>query len=69
LTQKVQCACLGKDPHVAHLEKEVNVAKEAANRWTDNIFTLQSYCSNNYNIARSDFYTQFGLPEDLDYVE
>lgn len=51
------------------LEKEVTVAKEAANRWTDNIFTLQSHCANNYNIARSDFCAQFGIPEDLDYVE
>lgn len=45
------------------------VAKAGADRWTDNIFTLQSYCANTFNIDRSDFATQFGIPEDLDYVQ
>lgn len=44
-------------------------AKLASNRWTDNIFTLQSYCANNFNIPRSQFNEQFNLPEDFDYVE
>lgn len=43
-------------------------AKQAANRWTDNIFTLQSFCSNNFGIERSQFNEQFGLPEDFDYI-
>lgn len=43
-------------------------AKAACDRWTDNIFTIQSYCTNNFGISRSDFAAQFGIPEDLDYV-
>ncbi|KAJ3350987.1 Meiotic nuclear division protein 1 [Entophlyctis luteolus] len=47
-------------------EKAANIAKAAANRWTDNIFCLQSYCNNKYNIASTDFCKHFGVPEDLD---
>ena len=44
-------------------------AKLGSNRWTDNIFTIQSYCSNNYCIPKSQFNEQFSIPEDFDYVE
>ena len=44
-------------------------AKEAANRWTDNLFILQKYCCDNFNISRSDFNSQFGIPEEIDYLE
>ena len=50
-------------------KKDLAVYKEAANRWTDNIFTLQSYFSNKFNFAKSDFDSQFGIPDDFDYVE
>lgn len=43
-------------------------AKLAANRWTDNIFTLQSYCANNFSIERSQFNEQFSIPDDFDYI-
>lgn len=58
------------DPDAFDAKKvEVKGLKEGTNRWTDNIFTLQTFCSNQFNIARADFNSQFGLPEDLDYVE
>lgn len=43
-------------------------AQTAANRWTDNVFTLQSYCASTFNIDRGTFNEQFGIPEELDYV-
>jgi ABC-type phosphate transport system auxiliary subunit len=46
-----------------------NTATSAANRWTDNIFTLQSFCANNFSIPRSQFNEQFGLPDDFDYIQ
>lgn len=58
------------DPDLFDARKaELKTLKESANRWTDNVFSLQSYCSNQYNIGRADFNSQFGVPEDLDYVE
>ena len=43
-------------------------ALTAANRWTDNIFAIQSYCSNNFGLASADFNEQFGIPENFDYI-
>ncbi|KAI8813481.1 meiotic nuclear division protein 1 [Cladochytrium replicatum] len=48
--------------------KAANIAKEAANRWTENIFAVQSYVSNNFNISTSDFNKQFNIPEDFDTI-
>ncbi|TPX33711.1 hypothetical protein SmJEL517_g03420 [Synchytrium microbalum] len=46
--------------------KAATNAKNAANRWTENMFMLQSYCSNNFNLDPRDFASQFGLPEEFD---
>jgi len=43
-------------------------AKEATDRWTDNIFTIQSYCVNSFGVSRPEFSQQFGIAEDFDYV-
>ena len=50
-------------------QEQTKVALEAANRWTDNIFTIRSYCTKTLNIASSQFDQQFEIPEDFDYVE
>lgn len=58
------------DPKLlAQKRSDSEKAKQAANRWTDNIFTLQSYCSNNFSIERSQFNEQFSIPEDFDYIQ
>lgn len=58
------------DPDAFEAKKaEVQLLREGINRWTDNIFSLQTFCSNQFNISRSDFSSQFGISEDLDYVE
>lgn len=57
------------DPKLlAQKRSDAEKAKLAANRWTDNIFTLQSYCANNFSIERSQFNEQFSIPEDFDYI-
>jgi len=35
---------------------------------TDNIFSIQSYCSNHFGISGSDFLRQFDLPETFDSI-
>lgn len=57
------------DPDVLQ-EKKIHIeqAKEAINRWTDNIFALKSWCAKKFFIDESVLNKQFGLPEDLDYV-
>eukprot|EP01137_Pigoraptor_chileana_P016763 Opistho-2@73825 len=58
------------DPEVIDAKKKAcKLAIDCANMWTDNIFTIKSYCRNTFGIAESDLDAQFGLPPDLDYVE
>ncbi|CAG8443713.1 9699_t:CDS:2 [Ambispora gerdemannii] len=50
-------------------EKAAKCALESANRWTDNIFQLQTYICDKFFMPREDFYSRFGIPEDLDTIE
>ncbi|KAH3745798.1 meiotic nuclear division protein 1 [Pelomyxa schiedti] len=43
--------------------------KEAADRWTDNIFTLKKFCADKWSMDPADIDRQFSLPTDLDYIE
>ncbi|KAH9762747.1 Meiotic nuclear division protein 1-like [Citrus sinensis] len=54
------------------MKNAIEVAHAAANRWTDNIFTLQQWCSNNFPQAKEELeqmYKDVGIPEDFDYLE
>eukprot|EP00088_Acartia_fossae_P016859 TRINITY_DN1949_c0_g1_i1.p1 TRINITY_DN1949_c0_g1~~TRINITY_DN1949_c0_g1_i1.p1 ORF type:complete len:210 (-),score=84.83 TRINITY_DN1949_c0_g1_i1:277-906(-) len=45
-------------------------AVENANRWTDNIFNLQSWVKRKFpNIGMDRFNKEFDIPDDLDYIE
>ncbi|KAK1417377.1 hypothetical protein QVD17_26504 [Tagetes erecta] len=61
------------DPATFEAMKEaVKVAHEASNRWTDNIFTLRQWCSNNFPQAKEQLehlYNEVGITEDFDYIE
>lgn len=58
------------DPEeIKKLEERVKCAREAANRWVDNIFNCQSWISKKFNIERKDLCNQFGIPAELDYIE
>ncbi|KAJ3251981.1 hypothetical protein HK103_001894 [Boothiomyces macroporosus] len=52
---------------LALLKKNADVVKKAANRWTDNIFQLQSYVKK-FNMDMKEINKNFGIPDDLDYV-
>ncbi|KAL1089293.1 hypothetical protein V6Z11_D07G011000 [Gossypium hirsutum] len=54
------------------MKKAIEVAHGAANRWTDNIFTLRQWCSNNFPEAKEQLehmYKEIGITDDFDYVE
>ncbi|KAI1301459.1 Meiotic nuclear division protein 1 -like protein [Halotydeus destructor] len=58
------------DPEETEKKKdEIDVAKEAANRWTDAVINTKTWCQKNFNIEEETFKQQFGIPEDLDYIE
>ncbi|OQS53394.1 hypothetical protein EHP00_2607 [Ecytonucleospora hepatopenaei] len=51
------------------LKNVVKQYKNDINRFTDDIYTLQSHVCNKLNIDKNDFNKNFQIPEDLDYVE
>ncbi|XP_063972615.1 meiotic nuclear division protein 1 homolog [Diachasmimorpha longicaudata] len=54
---------------VEQIVKQAKEYKDAANVWTDNIFSIQSWCKNKFDISEEILNKQFHIPEDLDYVE
>lgn len=58
------------DPEtIKALQTEAEKAKEAANRWTDNIESIKQWCKKKFGIEEKDLNKQFEIPEDMDYVE
>ncbi|CAD6216465.1 GSCOCG00004627001-RA-CDS [Cotesia congregata] len=58
------------DPEVIEqLSQKTEKYKEAANTWTDNIFAIQSWCKNKFDINTETLNKQFRIPEELDYLE
>ncbi|KAL0558460.1 hypothetical protein IC582_003033 [Cucumis melo] len=54
------------------MKNAIDDARAAANRWTDNIFTLRQWCSNNFPQAKEqleNLYKEVGMTEDFDYLE
>jgi len=44
------------------------MAKEAVNRWTDNVFAIKSWCKNKFSMEDSMLNKNFGIPQDFDYI-
>lgn len=61
------------DPAAFEAMKEaIEVAHTAANRWTDNIFSLKQWCSNNFPQAKEqlqNMYQEIGITDEFDYLE
>jgi hypothetical protein len=58
------------DPeYLETIKTSMGPVREAANRWTDNIFCCQSWVSEKFSIDRGTFFQQFDIPEDIDYIE
>ncbi|KAI9030044.1 meiotic nuclear division protein 1 [Phycomyces nitens] len=47
-------------------KKSAKISKEAANRWTDNIWTIRSHCINKLGVDPKTFNDSFGISEDFD---
>eukprot|EP00871_Galdieria_phlegrea_P002884 jgi/Galph1/3597/GphlegSOOS_G2308.1 len=57
------------DPEtLSEMKKVSQIALEAANRWTDNIFSIRSWVSSKFGLQGSEFDKHFGIPEDFDYI-
>ncbi|XP_042456087.1 meiotic nuclear division protein 1 homolog isoform X1 [Zingiber officinale] len=71
---KEELACYAdNDPAALQKMKDATeVAHAAANRWTDNIFTLQQWCSTNFPQAKEQLehmYKEVGITDDFEYLQ
>lgn len=58
------------DPeHLENIRNATVAAFEATNRWTDNLFALKSWIEEKFSISGREFFQQFEIPEDIDYLE
>ncbi|GAB9473179.1 hypothetical protein Gpo141_00010336 [Globisporangium polare] len=58
------------DPEILEqLERNVNVAKLGADRWTDNVFTMRSWVVQKRGCASSEVDKWLGIKDDFDYIE
>ncbi len=58
------------DPEVmTQMKEDAVTAKEAANRWTDNVFSIKSWVKNKFCFEESVIDKQFGIPDDFDYID
>lgn len=68
---KANCQKFAKlDPEFLDKQrKQRDVAFEAANRWTDNIYALRSHCIKEMGIQQDMFDSHFEITESFDYIE
>lgn len=58
------------DPQaLANLEKELKLVTEAANRWTDNVFSCKSYLTKKRGITNKEAWKLLGVSSEFDYPE
>ncbi|XP_073461409.1 meiotic nuclear division protein 1 homolog [Aquarana catesbeiana] len=58
------------DPDVIEeIRKSNMVAKDAANRWTDNIFAVKSWAKKKFGFEERKIDKTFGIPEEFDYID
>uniref|UniRef100_A0A7S4NEQ0 Leucine zipper with capping helix domain-containing protein n=2 Tax=Odontella aurita TaxID=265563 RepID=A0A7S4NEQ0_9STRA len=58
------------DPQaLADLEKELKLVTEAANRWTDNIFSCKSYLTKKRGFSSKEACRILGISAEFDYPE
>jgi hypothetical protein len=57
------------DPEIlGALEKKVKIAKDAADRWTDAIFSIKSYLVKKHGLENAKVDAMLGIKDSFDYV-
>jgi hypothetical protein len=63
----------GNDPALFEImKKSTQIAHDAVNRWTENVFILQKWCSSNFPEAKErleQMYAEVGITEDFDMLD
>ncbi|EGR29606.1 hypothetical protein IMG5_152360 [Ichthyophthirius multifiliis] len=57
------------DPErINQLKKDVNLIKQKANLWTDNIFAVKQYVQKQFNISEQEIEQFLNIPADIDNI-
>lgn len=51
------------------MKKEIQIAKDAANRWTDNVFSVKSWCKDKFGLDEGALDKAFEIPADFDNID
>jgi len=51
------------------MKDEVDVAKDAVERWTEAVFSVKKYAVDKFHMEPQDVVQNFGIPKDFDYLE
>ncbi|OXA60993.1 meiotic nuclear division protein 1 homolog [Folsomia candida] len=54
---------------IAQERQDIKDFTQHANRWTENVFTFQTWLRNKFSMSESEIKKSFGIPEELDYLE
>ncbi|TMW62822.1 hypothetical protein Poli38472_005440 [Pythium oligandrum] len=58
------------DPAILeHLERNMQVAKVGADRWTDNVYTVRSWVAQKRGCSTGEVDKWLGIKDDFDYIE
>jgi Mnd1 HTH domain/Leucine zipper with capping helix domain len=66
LAEKIKVYKENDPQEMEGLREECRRAIRAANVWTENIFSLQSFLTGTYNMSRDDVKKGFSIPDDLE---
>ncbi|CAA6660963.1 unnamed protein product [Spirodela intermedia] len=72
LKEQLSCYADNDPATIEAMRNAIEVAHSAANRWTDNIFTLQHWCSTSFPQAKEQLvhlYREAGINEDFEYLQ
>lgn len=69
LSKKLEILSESGPEAIAAMSASANEALEAANRWTDNIYSIKKWCKTKFGMDEKTLNEQFQVPSDLDYVE
>ncbi|XP_020103587.1 meiotic nuclear division protein 1 homolog isoform X2 [Ananas comosus] len=72
LNEELACYADNDPAALEALKNAIEIAHSAANRWTDNVFTLQQWCSTTFPQAKEqldNMYKEAGLTEDFEYLQ
>ncbi|VDD91449.1 unnamed protein product [Enterobius vermicularis] len=54
---------------IMRAESSASAARDAVNRWTDNIFAIKKWCKKKFAMEEKCLDNQFGIDPDMDYVD